>query len=136
MIYLDSGVLIRAVLKHHPAYKACSILIHRDAVSSTHSLAEAFNTLTSHFQVANSDAALALASLRDRMELEPITLEDYLRVLGDARRSGVQGGLIYDALHAHVARRLKVQKIVTFNIRHFRHVAPDLQIEEPHGVAN
>jgi len=74
VIYLDSGVLIRAVLKHHPAYKACSILIHRDAVSSTHSLAEAFNTLTSHFQVANSDAALALASLRDRMELEPILL--------------------------------------------------------------
>jgi predicted nucleic acid-binding protein len=41
------------------------------------------------------------------------------------------GGLVYDAIHANVARRLNVERLYTFNISNFEHVAPDLQVVAP-----
>ena len=54
-----------------------------------------------------------------------------LRVLSEARSRGIIGGLIYDALHAETARRLQAEKIFTYNVSNFEHVAPDLVILEP-----
>lgn len=70
-------------------------------------------------------------SLRDQLRIEPILPQDYFSVIGAAKERGITGGLIYDAIHASVARRLKVKHLYTFNISNFEHVAPDLRVSTP-----
>jgi len=36
------------------------------------------------------------------------------------------GGRIYDAIHIQIARKAKCDRIYTFDVRHFRSIAPDL----------
>lgn len=131
MIYLDTGVLVRGLLQSHPMHADCFRLIDDDAVSSCHTLAEVFNTLTGHFKIPNEDATKMVGSLPEMMRFEPISQDDYLTVIREARKRGIQGGIIYDAIHAEVARRLNVERVVTYNVTHFRHVAPDLEITTP-----
>lgn len=131
MIYLDTGILVRGLLEDHPHYHLCEPLINGKAVSSCHTLAEVFNTLTGFFQIPNEMASEMIDSLPGEMSFEVISQADYLEVIRNARKRGIQGGIIYDAIHAEVARRLRVEKIVTYNLSNFRHVAPEMEIECP-----
>ncbi len=131
MIYLDTGILVRALLRDIPQHRECQVLVSFDAVSSCHSLAETFNTLTGYYKVPNDLAGEMVGSLPEQMRFEAISQEDYLSIIQNAKARGIQGGIIYDAIHAEVARRLRVTKIITYNLKNFRHVAPDLAIEPP-----
>jgi predicted nucleic acid-binding protein len=131
VIYLDTGVLVRGLLTADPDHSECEALIDGDAVSSCHSLAETFNTLTGFFQVPNDLASEMVESLTTEMRFEVISRDDYLQVIREARKRGIQGGIIYDALHAAIARRLRVEKIISYNRSNFRHVAPDIPAEGP-----
>ena len=131
MIYLDTGVLVRGLLQAHPLHADCFRLIDADAVSSCHSLAEVFNTLTGHFKIPNGTASQMVGSLPDQMKFEAISGQDYLNVIREARQRGIQGGIIYDAIHAEIARRLKVEKVISYNLTNFQHVAPDLDVATP-----
>ena len=83
------------------------------------------------FKYSNHVVAKALSDLAETVTVEEISQKHYLRVLAEARTRGIVGGLIYDALHAETARRLRVEKIFTYNASNFKHVAPDLIIAEP-----
>ncbi|HTG44411.1 MAG TPA: PIN domain-containing protein [Verrucomicrobiae bacterium] len=131
MIYLDTGVLVRGLLTVHPHHSECELLINAQAVSSCHSLAETFNTLTGFFQVPNDLASEMVESLSAEMCFEVVSQRDYLQVIREARKRGIQGGIVYDALHAEIARRLKLEKIISYNLSNFRHVAPDIPVELP-----
>ena len=131
MIYLDTGVLVRGLIQSHPLHADCFHLIDDSAVSSCHTLAEVFNTLTGYFKISNDTVSQMVASLPAQMSFEVISQQDYLSVIREARRRGIQGGIVYDATHAEIARRLKVEKIITYNLTNFRHVAPDLEIATP-----
>jgi predicted nucleic acid-binding protein len=131
VIYLDTGVLVRALLTEHPQHNACAKAIGEDAVSSCHSLAEVFNTLTGFFKIPNDTASEMIVSLTEAMAFEVISQADYMGVIEEARRRGVQGGIVYDAIHAQVARRLRVDAIVSYNVTNFRHVAPEMDVVTP-----
>ena len=131
MIYLDTGVLVRGLLTEHPQHGVCAKVIGEEAVSSCHALAEVFNTLTGFFKIPNDTASEMIVSLTEAMSFEAISQADYMRVIEEARGRGVQGGIVYDAVHAQVARRLKCERIVSYNITNFRHVAPDLEVGLP-----
>jgi predicted nucleic acid-binding protein len=132
MIYLDSGVIVSALFLRDDKQAACQALCERtDAVTSTHALAEAFATLSGQYRIGNEIVSEAVLSVAAKVRIEPIILDDYEIVLRDARQRGVQGGLIYDALHAQVARRLNVERLFTFNVTNLEHVASDLDITKP-----
>lgn len=131
MIYLDTGILVRALLEDHPRNSECFPLLSNDAVSSCHSLAETFNTLTGFFKVANDQATDLIQRLANQMTFLPISKTDYLTIISQSKARGIQGGIIYDALHAHIARVAKVKSLYTYNITNFQHVAPDLIISPP-----
>lgn len=132
MIYLDTGILVSALTFRDAKQADCQALVSRDdAVTSTHTLAETFATLTGRYQVRNDLATEAILSAADLMHVEPLSVEDYRWVLENTRRMGVLGGMVYDALHARIARRLQVEKVYTFNVSHFEHVANDLSIAAP-----
>ncbi len=55
-----------------------------------------------------------------------LSTEDYRQTLRASSEDGLSGGRIFDALHIRAARNAQCERIYTFNVRHFRQLAPDL----------
>jgi len=47
---------------------------------------------------------------------------EYKATIKKASESALSGGIIYDALIAKVAEKSKAERILTFNLKHFRRV--------------
>lgn len=133
MTFLDTGIMVGAVLKAHPEHPACLEALEDSArpFTNAHALAETFATLTGFYKVPTEVATELTLSLRGVVMVEALTLADYEAAIREARSRGVMGGGIYDSLHATFARRKKAVRIVTRNPSHFQHVAPDLEILTP-----
>jgi predicted nucleic acid-binding protein len=133
MTFLDTGIMVGAVLKSHPEHVACLEALEDSAQPFTdaHALAETFATLTGFYKVPTGAATELTLSLREVVVVEALALTDYEAAIREARSRGVIGGGIYDSLHATFARRKKAVQIVTRNPSHFEHVAPDIEILTP-----
>ena len=133
MTFLDTGIMVGAVLKSHPEHLGCLVALEGSPrpFTNAHALAETFATLTGFYKVPTNTASELTLSLRDSVEVEALTLADYETAIREARSRGIMGGGIYDSLHATFARRKKAVQIVTRNPSHFQHVAPDLEILTP-----
>lgn len=133
MTFLDTGILVGAVLESHPDHMACLAALEDSdkPFTNTHALAEMFSTLTGFYKVPTEIAAELALGLRDSIEVEALATPDYVTAIREARSRGVMGGGIYDALHATFARRKRAVQIVTRNPSHFQHVAPDIEILTP-----
>src|SRR5438874_8887890 len=133
MTFLDTGIMVGAVLRSHPEHALCLAALEDSArpFSNSHALAETFATLTGFYKVPTATAIDLTLSLRDSLAIEAITLADYETAIRESRSRGIMGGGIYDALHATFARRRKAVHIVTRNPSHFQHVAPDIEILTP-----
>ena len=133
MTFLDTGILVAAVLETHPEHEVCLSALEDSErpFTNAHALAETFATLTGFYKVPTEAAAELVLGLRDSIEVEPLALADYETAIQEARSRGVMGGGIYDSLHATFARRKEAGWIVTRNPSHFEHVAPDIEILTP-----
>jgi predicted nucleic acid-binding protein len=133
MTFLDTGILVGAVLETHPEHGACLSALEDSERPFTngHVLAETFATLTGFYKVPTEAAAELTLGLRASITIEALALADYETSIREARSRGVMGGGIYDSLHATFARRKKAIQIVTRNPSHFQHVAPDIEILTP-----
>ena len=133
MTFLDTGIMVGAVLQTHPEHLACLSALEDFArpFMNAHALVETFATLTGFYKVPTEAAAELTLGLRESIEVQALSLADYETSIRQARSRGVMGGGIYDSLHATFARRKKAVRIVTRNPSHFQHVAPDIEILTP-----
>ncbi len=133
MTFLDTGILVGAILETHPEHAACVSALQNFGrpFTNARALAETFATLTGFYKVPTEAAAEMTLGLRDAIEVQALALADYEVSIREARARGVMGGGIYDSLHATFARRKKAAQIVTRNPSHFQHVAPDIEILTP-----
>jgi len=133
MTFLDTGIMVGAVLRSHPEHQACLSALEdfERPFTNAHALAETFATLTGFFKVPTDVASELTLGLRDLIEVDGLSLTDYETSIREARSRGVMGGGIYDSLHATFARRKKADRIATRNPTHFQHVAPDIEILVP-----
>ena len=133
MTFLDTGIMVGAVLRSHPEHEACLSALEdfERPFTNSHALAETFATLTGFYKVPAEAASELTLALRDSIEVEALSLADNETSIREARSRGVMGGGIYDSLHATFARRKKAVRIVTRNPSHFQHVAPDIEILTP-----
>ena len=133
MTFLDTGILVGALLENHPEHDACREALEKSISPFTdaHALAETFATLTGFYKVPVAAAAELTLNLKSILIVEPLQMADYEQAIAEAKRRGVMGGGIYDSLHATFARRKHATSIVTRNPSHFIHTAPDLEILTP-----
>lgn len=133
MTYLDTSVLVGAVLQSHPQHKDCLDVFEksREKITCAHALAETFSTLTAFYKVPVDVATELTLGLRESVNVGALTVKDYETAISEAQRRGVMGGGIYDSLHATYARRLSAKRVATRNPGHFKHVAPELEIVIP-----
>src|ERR1043165_736548 len=124
MTFLDTSTLVGAVLENHPQHAACLTAFEQpNPFSNAHALAETFATLTGFYKVPTEAASELTLGLKDAIDIEIVSLNDYETAISESRKRGVMGGGIYDSLHATFARRKGAKRVVTRNPSHFAHVA-------------
>lgn len=133
MIFLDASVLIAAAHvsheRHSPSRELWSRCARNLAAISAQTIAEVYDTLTAMppaMRLSPRNAGLALESFLKRLTPVTLTAEEYLDTLRRTASLGHSGDTIYDALHLACARKVRADQIYTWNVRHFRAVAPDL----------
>jgi len=135
-VYVDTDILVADAVEKHGhharAETALEEILRRrwTPVISTHGLAETFSVLTRAPLGLRLSPAEAWQILQENVlqlfDVESLSRSDYAEVLRDCARQGWSGGLVFDAIHARAARKAKCARIYTFNVDHFRRIAPDL----------
>lgn len=134
-VLFDSSVFVAAFLQSHPSHQPSLqwlSAVRSGAISlviSSHKLAEIYAVITRlppPFTVAPSIVwRLVEANVLPHATVRTLSRAGYERVLKRAAEEGHQGGILYDALIADVARRKRVDLLVTLNQRHFQRVWPE-----------
>jgi predicted nucleic acid-binding protein len=135
-VYVDTNIIVARLVRSHVHQVNANNLLHQiqsrrwTPVIAAHGLAEIYSVLTrTPFQPRVSPAeAWEMLDLNvlPRFEIETLSRSDYIRVLKDCAAQGFGGGRIHDALHLAVARKAQCERIYTFDVPHFRQLAPDL----------
>jgi len=107
MTFLDTGILVGAVLEKHPEHEQCVAALQQfpDRFTDAHALAERFATLTGFYKVPTHAATELTLGLRQTLDVEALAIRDYETAIREARSRGIMGGGIYNSLHATFARR-------------------------------
>jgi len=140
VIFFDTSVIVCASHRADPRYEASLEYLSRatpeTACCGAHSLAEVYSTLTGRPHPMRIPIPVALKIIeRTRSRLTVVALDEseHFETVRESAKAGRMGGIIFDALLIASARKAKAKKIYTWNVRHFRMIAPDLagRILEP-----
>jgi predicted nucleic acid-binding protein len=130
-MFLDASILVEACLAQSPKFAVADALVKTNgSVTSAHALAEAYATLSGDARLKiNPDAAAQMVGdLAQALQIHALAARPYVQLIQDAPAKGIRGGSFFDAIHAQTARETKCDEIRTLNVRHFKHVAPDLSV--------
>ena len=135
MKLFDTSVLIASILvqreNHLKAKTAFSqAKLEKSACISAHSLAEVFNVLTGRVLIPPEQARMLIENNFNGVEIITLDALDYVRVLEKVSNRGLSGGVIFDALIAECALKIKAQILYTLNLKHFLRLG-----EEVSGIA-
>ncbi len=138
--FFDTSVLVAAFERSHPHHLES---IKRFAESSLeksacalHTLAELYSSLTAlplRPRISPDQAVLFIQEVRDRLTPVELSVEDYLNTIKQTAERGLTSGKIYDALLLACAVKSEAQVIYTWDLKHFRAIAPHLadRIQNP-----
>jgi predicted nucleic acid-binding protein len=135
-VYIDSDLVVSRLLVGH-VHHAVAAAFFREVrrrrmtpVISSHGLAEVFSVLTRIPPPGRIPPAAAWQMLEANIvplfKIQALDDAEYIELLRNCAAQGLLGGQVYDAVHVHAARKAKCARIYTFNVIHFRHIAPDL----------
>ena len=133
-IFFDTNVLIAASVRDHAHHSQAlpalqRVISKRDqGFISTHSIAELYATFTRLVvspRIHPVDAARIIAdNVLPHFDTIRVDKNDYLTALALVRDGGWIGARIYDALLLCCAAKADVDRIYTFDLSHFRALAP------------
>lgn len=125
----DTSVVVAALVDQLGTHQAAFREFRRHSSGenagfcSTHALAEIYATLTAlplQRRISPDDARRLLEeTVLARLAVIPLGSADYRAVLRRVADQGLGSGAIYDALHAHCARKESVDQILTYNLHDF-----------------
>jgi predicted nucleic acid-binding protein len=134
-VYFDSNVLVAAAIASHPhhgqAEEAVALVRanKNKGVFSAHGLAELYAVLTRLPLTPAVYPSEAWQILKENVlahfELIALTADEYRAAVQHCAVAGWVGGRVYDVLHVASARKARCERIYTFNLKHFRELAPD-----------
>ena len=138
----DTSVLVAALVdqlgNHEAAFRGLQRYTSGEhfGCCSTHAIAECYATLTAlpvATRISPDEARLLIEdSILGRLTVVPLALADYRAVLRQVATLGLASGAVYDALHAHCARKEHVDQILTYNLSDFaRFGLNDIMVAAP-----
>lgn len=134
-VLFDTSAIVPALVdqlpNHEAAFHALSVYTDtpNEAVCSTHCLAECYAVLTAlplARRITPAEAQRLIAdSVAGHMTVHSLSGAKYLEAIALVAQKGLMSGAVYDALHVAVAVESHSDRIVTYNLRHFRSLAPE-----------
>ena len=134
--YLDTNVIIAGYVRSHNHHIRAFELLRQlydgkvSGILLAHGLSEMYSVLTKAPFVPRISPGEAFQLLTDRVlsnfEIVHLTTEEHAGTIRQCAYDGWSGGRIFDALHLQAARKAQCERIYTFDVRHFRQLAPDL----------
>jgi predicted nucleic acid-binding protein len=135
-VFCDASVLVAAAVASHEQHVSALHLIERVAAGrlpgslGAHGLAETYSVLTRlplMPRIPPEEAArLIEENFLPHFSIWALDADEYLQVVRRAAVDRLPGGAIYDALLLASAVKAKADRIYTFDIAHFRRIAPQL----------
>jgi len=132
-VFLDTSVLVAAVLEEHEAHERSLAVLDRvqskrdEGYLSGHGLAEVYSVLTRLPPPSRHTPEQALVSIEENFinnfHVAGLTGGEYGALIRDAALRGISGGTIYDAVLLRTAELARVDRIYTWNLKHFQAVA-------------
>jgi predicted nucleic acid-binding protein len=131
--FFDTSVLVAAFwgghVNHHASILAFAAASKKTSACGIHSLAEVYAVMSSlpvRPMIPPEQAMLFVQEAHGR--LTPISLNDqeYFRAVQECAEQKLSGGRVYDALLLAAAAKSGARTIFTWNVKHFRAIAPHL----------
>ena len=132
-VLFDTSVLVTAVVDQLPNHEVALSALRAYSTGgntgycSTHALAECYATLTAlplPTRIQPDEARLLVEeSFVATLTVVPLNTEDYLQVIRDLSAVGLGSGAVYDALHLRCAQACSSDRLLTYNLTHFRRLA-------------
>ena len=133
-VFLDTSVLVAAVVSNHESHTRAFPLLERiqngkdEGVVAAHSLAELYAILTKLPPPYRHAPEQALLSIEENVlkyfKISSLAGNDYASLIREAAVVGIQGGTIYDAVLLKSAEKTNPDRVFTLNLKHFLAVAP------------
>ena len=134
-VFLDTSAIVSALVDQLPNHEVALLALSEytkepnEAVCSTHCLAECYAVLTAlplARRITPAEAQQLIAdSVAGRLTVRGLSEADYLDAIAMVAKAGLMSGAVYDALHVVAAIKSRSERIVTYNARHFRSLAPE-----------
>jgi predicted nucleic acid-binding protein len=132
-VFLDTSVLIAAVLSQHDSHVRAFPLLDRvqrgrdTGFVGAHSLAEMYAVLTRFPPPSRHSPEQALLNIEENIlkhfNVSSLSGAEYASLLREAALAGISGGTIYDSVLLKTAEKSGVDRIFTLNLNHFRAAA-------------
>jgi predicted nucleic acid-binding protein len=138
--FFDTSVLVAAFwgghVHHLPSLKAFAAAEKKRSACGLHTLAELYAVMTAlpiRPVIPPEQALLFVEEVRTRLSLVTLSPEENSSAIRGAAERGHSGGRVYDALLLACATKWESQRIYTWNLKHYRFIAPDLaaKIQSP-----
>ena len=135
---LDTSVLVAGLLSAHPSrdfHNRALPLLERarsakfEYFVSLHTVAELYRVLTGMsppYTISPRDARQLLEdNIFTCASIIQLSIADYKHVINRQSELGIRSGAILDALIVQAAQKAKVDRLYTFNLKHFHRVWPE-----------
>ena len=131
--FFDTSVLVAAFREDHVHHEASFPLlaaaIPKNSACGIHTLAEIYATMTAlpvKPMIPPEQAMLFVEEVRNRFTLIALDEDEYFETVRKTAEQRFTTGRVYDALLLRCAVKAKAQTIYTWNVKHFRAIAPAL----------
>lgn len=131
--FIDTSVFVAAFWKGHPQHDASLTLVskanRKKSGCGAHTLAEVYATMTAlpvKDVIPSDQAMLFVQEVRERCQIVTLDESDYWETISMAAERELTSGRIYDALLLRCAVKINAARIYTWNLKHFRSIAPSL----------
>ena len=131
--FFDTSVLIAAFWRGHVHHEPSILLFasasKAESACALHSLAEVYAGMTAlpvKPPIPSEQALLFVQEVQSRLTLISLEQPEYVETIQRAAEVGFTSGRIYDALLLRAAAKCQAQTIYTWNLKHFRALAPEL----------
>ena len=135
-IFCDTSVLIPATVPALPEHAKAFAVIERvqkgkdEGFIGLHTLAELYSSLTRlpvnpRIQPGEAASIIKVGVLK-HFKVQTLGQSEYLAIIEKSSITGLIGGTVYDALLLGCAEKVKPDRIYTYNLSHFKRIAPHL----------
>jgi predicted nucleic acid-binding protein len=131
--FFDTSVLVAAFFRTHVHHlfslQQFASAEKKHSACGLHSLAEVYAVMTAlpvKPMVPPEQALLFIEEIRARITLISLSPEEYSSAIQNLAAKGFSGGRVYDALLLACAIKCRAETIYTWNLKHYRAIAPHL----------